>query len=92
MKVRPFVANDYNAFILQRFSPQKLNVYTIHAEVEGILMANDFRRLLAEARRQDIVFEPLGALLPESPTTLPTGQVVRGTLEGREGWLGVQGA
>ena len=85
-------ANDYNAFILQRFSPQKLNVYTIHAEVEGILMANDFRRLLAEARRQDIVFEPLGALLPESPTTLPTGQVVRGTLEGREGWLGVQGA
>ncbi|WP_260958545.1 4-deoxy-4-formamido-L-arabinose-phosphoundecaprenol deformylase [Pseudomonas citri] len=85
-------ASDYNAFILQRFAPERLNVYTIHAEVEGILMANDFRRLLADARQQGIVFQPLGALLPEVPATLPTGQVVRGTLEGREGWLGVQGA
>jgi undecaprenyl phosphate-alpha-L-ara4FN deformylase len=34
----------------------------------------------------------LGDLLPDAPNTLPTGRVVRGTLEGREGWLGVQGA
>ncbi|KAB0507578.1 4-deoxy-4-formamido-L-arabinose-phosphoundecaprenol deformylase [Pseudomonas lini] len=85
-------AKDFNAFILERFTPQTLNVYTIHAEVEGILMANDFRQLLAEARRQDIHFQPLGNLLPEAPATLPMGHVARGTLEGREGWLGVQGA
>ncbi|WP_223570064.1 4-deoxy-4-formamido-L-arabinose-phosphoundecaprenol deformylase [Pseudomonas sp. BF-R-26] len=91
--VGPVVAaKDFNAFILERFTPQALNVYTIHAEVEGILMANDFRQLLAEARRQDIHFQPLGNLLPEAPTTLPMGHVARGTLEGREGWLGVQGA
>ncbi len=81
-------AKDFNAFILERFTPQTLNVYTIHAEVEGILMANDFRQLLAEARRQDIHFQPLGNLLPEAPATLPMGHVARGTLEGREGWLG----
>ncbi|CRL52483.1 4-deoxy-4-formamido-L-arabinose-phosphoundecaprenol deformylase [Pseudomonas sp. URMO17WK12:I11] len=91
--VGPMVAaQDFNAFILDRFSPDKLNVYTIHAEVEGILMANDFRQLLADARQRDIHFQPLGDLLPDAPNTLPTGRVVRGTLEGREGWLGVQGA
>jgi undecaprenyl phosphate-alpha-L-ara4FN deformylase len=85
-------AKDFNAFILDRFTPEKLNVYTIHAEVEGILMANDFRQLLADARQRDIRFQPLGDLLPESLATLPAGRVVRGALEGREGWLGVQGA
>ena len=32
------------------------------------------------------------AVVPDAPDTLPTGRVVRGALEGREGWLGVQGA
>jgi undecaprenyl phosphate-alpha-L-ara4FN deformylase len=85
-------AKDFNAFILDRFNPEKLNVYTIHAEVEGILMANDFRQLLSDAHQRDIRFQPLGDLLPETPDSLPIGRVVRGALEGREGWLGVQGA
>jgi undecaprenyl phosphate-alpha-L-ara4FN deformylase len=91
--VGPMVAaKDFNAYILDRFTPEQLNVYTIHAEVEGILMANDFRQLLADARQRGICFQPLGNLLPEAPGTLPVGKVVRGTLVGREGWLGVQGA
>jgi undecaprenyl phosphate-alpha-L-ara4FN deformylase len=91
--VGPMVASkDFNAYILDRFTPEQLNVYTIHAEVEGILMANDFRQLLADARQRGICFQPLGDLLPEVPGTLPIGKVVRGTLPGREGWLGVQGA
>ena len=91
--VGPHVAaKDFNAFILDRFQPQALNVYTIHAEVEGILMAQDFRQLLADARQRNIDFKPLGDLLPEFFNTLPVGRVQRGVLEGREGWLGVQGA
>ncbi|MBI3909288.1 MAG: 4-deoxy-4-formamido-L-arabinose-phosphoundecaprenol deformylase [Pseudomonas fluorescens] len=85
-------AKDFNTFILDRFTPEKLNVYTIHAEVEGILMANDFRQLLSNAHQRDIRFKPLGDLLPQTPDSLPIGRVVRGALEGREGWLGVQGA
>ncbi|MCU1760852.1 4-deoxy-4-formamido-L-arabinose-phosphoundecaprenol deformylase [Pseudomonas sp. 14P_8.1_Bac3] len=85
-------ANDFNAFILDRFTPQHHNAYTIHAEVEGILMANHFRALLAEARQRDIHFQPLGHLLPDTPDALPRGRVLRGALDGREGWLGVQGA
>lgn len=91
--VGPLVSVEaFNAFILERFSPEKLNVYTIHAEVEGILMADHFRALLKDARARDIQFQPLGQLLPADTGSLPAGQVQRGTLEGREGWLGVQGA
>ena len=55
-------------------------------------MANDFRQLLASARQRDIHFQPLGDMLPADLASLPAGKVVRGVLEGREGWLGVQGA
>lgn len=91
--VGPIVAaRDFNAFILDHFRPHQLNTYTIHAEVEGILMARDFRQLLADARQRNIDFKPLGDLLPEFFNTLPVGRVERGSLDGREGWLGVQGA
>jgi undecaprenyl phosphate-alpha-L-ara4FN deformylase len=91
--VGPIVAvRDFNSFILDHFRPQQLNVYTIHAEVEGILMAEDFRQLLAAARQRNIDFKPLGDLLPAFFNTLPVGRVLRGALDGREGWLGVQGA
>lgn len=90
--VGPHVTVDgFNSFILDRFTPSGLNVYTIHAEVEGILMANHFRQLLVDARTRDIRFQPLGHLLPADPAVLPRGSVLRGALEGREGWLGVQG-
>ena len=78
----------YNDFILERFAAGRDNVYTIHAEVEGIVMADQFDALLGEARARGIRFVPLGDLLPSDPTTLPTGRLVRGTLPGREGWLG----
>lgn len=91
--VGPIVAaRDFNRFILDHFLPRQLNVYTIHAEVEGILMAEGFRLLLADARQRNIDFTPLGDLLPEFFNTLPVGRVQRGALDGREGWLGVQGA
>ncbi|WLH38240.1 4-deoxy-4-formamido-L-arabinose-phosphoundecaprenol deformylase [Pseudomonas sp. FP2196] len=91
--VGPIVAaRDFNQFILDHFLPRQLNVYTIHAEVEGILMAEGFRQLLADARQRNIDFTPLGDLLPEFFNTLPVGRVQRGALDGREGWLGVQGA
>ena len=50
------------------------------------------RGALADARQRDIDFKPLGDLLPEFFNTLPVGRVQRGALDGREGWLGVQGA
>ncbi len=53
-------------------------------------MANDFRQLLAQAKARGIEFQPLVNLLPAQLDRLPEGRLVRGTLSGREGWLGVQ--
>lgn len=82
---------QFNAFMLGRLStpPQVApHVYTIHAEVEGIVMADQFDALLAEACARGIRFVPLGSLLPPDPAQLDAGRLVRGTLPGREGWLG----
>jgi len=88
---RPGLADSaYTDTLLGRMRAGALNVYTVHAEVEGIVLAQEFRRLLGEAREQGIVFKPLGALLPEDTQRLPAGAVRRGEIPGREGWLGVQ--
>lgn len=79
----------FNQFILDQLRPQALNVYTIHAEVEGIVMAPLFEQLLIAARERGIEFCPLGELLPAGGVEA-TGQVMRGELQGREGWLGCQ--
>jgi undecaprenyl phosphate-alpha-L-ara4FN deformylase len=77
-------AKDFNSFILDRFT-EKLNVYTIHAEVEGILMANDFRQLLSEAGSAAFTFNPWATCCPR-PDTLPQ-RVVRGALKAaKAGW------
>ncbi|MGL4858591.1 MAG: 4-deoxy-4-formamido-L-arabinose-phosphoundecaprenol deformylase, partial [Enterobacteriaceae bacterium] len=81
----------FNDFLLQRLmqsadTPQR--VYTIHAEVEGIVMAQQFEQLLQRTREQGIEFVPLGQLLPDDPTTIASAELVRGEIPGREGWLG----
>ncbi len=83
-------ASTFTDDILGRFRPGGLNVYTVHAEVEGIVLAEEFRRLLRQAPEHGIRFNPLGSLLPDRPEGLPAGLLRRGEVPGREGWLGVQ--
>ena len=85
-------ADTFNDFILERLAGGSGDsVYTIHAEVEGIVMADHFDALLQRARAQGIRFRPLRDLLPADPDELPEGRVIRGALEGREGWIGRKG-
>ncbi|ORM65320.1 4-deoxy-4-formamido-L-arabinose-phosphoundecaprenol deformylase [Pantoea rodasii] len=84
-------AAGYNDYILEQMhaacgSP----VYTIHAEVEGIVGSSAFGELLTRAEQQGIRFCPLSELLPDDLSTLPQGNLVRGQIPGREGWLGCQ--
>ncbi|KAB8306635.1 4-deoxy-4-formamido-L-arabinose-phosphoundecaprenol deformylase [Erwinia endophytica] len=82
---------DFNAFIIERIKQDRgTPVYTIHAEVEGMVMSDMFSELLKLAERDGIQFCPLSELLPEDLSRLPTGKIVRGSLAGREGWLGCQ--
>jgi undecaprenyl phosphate-alpha-L-ara4FN deformylase len=81
---------NYNAHILDRCRPDRLNVYTIHAEVEGIALHRQFEQLLIEARRRGIVFQPLRQLLQQADAALPVDRLVRHEQPGREGWLAWQ--
>ena len=49
-------ADNFNNYILSQLKPHQLNVYTIHAEVEGIVMAPLFEALLQQAQAQGIRF------------------------------------
>ncbi|RWR02637.1 4-deoxy-4-formamido-L-arabinose-phospho-UDP deformylase [[Pantoea] beijingensis] len=81
----------FNRFILDKIHQDKgTPVYTIHAEVEGMVMRKSFSELLVMAAAEGVQFCPLSELLPDDLTTLPTGKIVRGTIPGREGWLGCQ--
>lgn len=80
--------DNYNDFILSQFKPGQLNVYTVHAEAEGIALSEQFAQLLQRARERGIVFQPLGDLLPAA--ALPKVAMIKRTLPGREGWLAWQ--
>jgi undecaprenyl phosphate-alpha-L-ara4FN deformylase len=83
-------AAGYNDFILSRIRGGRLNVHTVHAEVEGIALADSFDRLLKRCAQRGVRCVPLGLLLPADPSTIPVDAVATAALPGREGWVGWQ--
>jgi undecaprenyl phosphate-alpha-L-ara4FN deformylase len=81
--------SNYNEYILSLMKPKKLNVLTIHAEVEGIFCAEMFEHFLKTALSRKISFIPLGTFLQEH---IPTdyANLVAGKIPGREGWVASQ--
>ncbi|MBU4212563.1 MAG: 4-deoxy-4-formamido-L-arabinose-phosphoundecaprenol deformylase [Kiritimatiellae bacterium] len=89
---RPGVTlSTYNDYILSLIQSGRLNVFTIHAEVEGIVCRDLFERFVQKARSLGHEFTPLGALL-ESTSVIPAGRMASGTIPGRDGWVAVQKA
>jgi peptidoglycan/xylan/chitin deacetylase (PgdA/CDA1 family) len=72
-----------------------LNVFTLHAEVEGGPLLPVFGRFLQRQLARGLQVRPLGevaAELLDAPTEHPTAAVMRGWAPGRSGWVSVQGA
>jgi len=80
-------ANNYNAYILDQIVPDKLNVYTIHAEVEGIVCAGMFDDFLTLSKQKNIAWNTLRHLLPNKPDSLPLSYLRQQPMIGREGSL-----
>ena len=82
--------DNYNQAILDRIKADALNVYTIHAEVEGIVCAEMFEQLIISAKQQGIEFVPLCELLDQDYVTWPQDSILNIEMDGREGWLSHQ--
>jgi len=80
--------DNFNQHLLQYIKPDQLNVYTIHAEVEGIAMHAQFEELLMRAADRNIEFQPLVKLLPEHIDAL--GSIAKLVIPGRDGWVATQ--
>jgi len=81
--------DNFNTRLLDQIQPGRLNVLTIHAEVEGIAKSDLFEEFLREATRRNIEFVPLGRLLAEAGS-IPRGRIEQQTIAGRQGRLCVQ--
>jgi len=76
----------YNDYMLTLVDPKKLNVLTIHAEVEGIACLDMFEQFVKKALTKGASFVPLGVILREYPEAGPSGIVAK-EIPGREGWV-----
>lgn len=83
--------NTYNEYLLSLIRPDRLNVLTIHAEVEGLSRAELFADFVKTAQSRGISLHPLGRLLPENANLLPLAEMVPKEIPGREGWCACQG-
>ncbi|WP_108649005.1 4-deoxy-4-formamido-L-arabinose-phosphoundecaprenol deformylase [Dongshaea marina] len=80
---------SFNDFICNAICRESYSIYTIHAEVEGMVMAEQFEQLLIRFKELELQPVSLGELLNEVPPQITT-DVIRAPLEGREGWVGSQ--
>ena len=80
---------NYNDYILSLMRPEKLNVLTVHAEVEGIICLEMFDRFLKMARSIGADFVPLKALLSSSQG-IRLSKILAKEIPGRDGWVSCQ--
>jgi undecaprenyl phosphate-alpha-L-ara4FN deformylase len=79
----------YNARLLALVAPGRLNVLTVHAEVEGIACAAMFASFLRDAADSGVSFCPLRELVP-AVDAIPLGAIRGGEIPGRDGRVCLQ--
>lgn len=81
--------DNYNEHILSLIKPDKLNVLTIHAEVEGIACFRMFEKFIRMAQARGISLVPLKSFLSDSLQPEQSAMIKR-EVPGREGWMALQ--
>jgi undecaprenyl phosphate-alpha-L-ara4FN deformylase len=85
---------DFNQLVLSRLQPDRPQVLTIHAEMEGGPFLADFAALLQRGRQQGVEFfrlEDWARELWRDPGKLPVAPVILRRLPGRAGAVSCQG-
>jgi undecaprenyl phosphate-alpha-L-ara4FN deformylase len=84
-------SDTYNDHIIKMIQPDRLNILTIHAEVEGNACLSLFKDFLNKAEKHNIAFKPLGEIL-STTNTIDRSAIHKSTAKGRDGWLAGQKA
>jgi len=80
---------NYNDYLLSLLEHEKLNVLTIHAEVEGIACLEMFDSFIKMAQSREASFSPLGSFLKDLPA-LGRAAIIEEEIPGRAGWVSCQ--
>lgn len=80
---------NYNDYILSLLKSEKLNVLTIHAEVEGIVRLEMFQNFMDMAIAKGISFVPLSTFL-KSSESFDRAALISSEIAGRDGWVSCQ--
>jgi undecaprenyl phosphate-alpha-L-ara4FN deformylase len=81
--------------IVSLLSPERLNVFTIHAEIEGMGRRGIFRRILAVCRDSGVEFVRLdeeARRIRTAGAPVPVCEQVMASIDGRSGLVATQGA
>lgn len=81
---------DYYLSLLKTDRP---NIFTTHAEIEGMAKLDWFRDFIAKAKQQGIAFCTLASIAKTylaNPANIPVNELVAGTMPGRSGTLAMQ--
>ncbi len=87
--INGITASSFGDYVLSQLRPDKLNVFTIHAEVEGIAIKDEFMGFIKKALALGHEFCPLVELVNKAGP-IPTGMIAEEKIPGREGWVSVQ--
>jgi len=78
--------SNYNDYMISLLDPVKLNVLTIHAEVEGIACMEMFEEFVRKACSKGFSFVPLRDLL-EKYSLINPATIISREIPGRQGWV-----
>jgi undecaprenyl phosphate-alpha-L-ara4FN deformylase len=78
--------SNYNDYMISLLDPVKLNVLTIHAEVEGIACMDMFDQFVKKVCSKGFSLVPLRVLLEERSQINPAAIVAR-EIPGSQGWV-----
>ncbi|MCX5870678.1 MAG: 4-deoxy-4-formamido-L-arabinose-phosphoundecaprenol deformylase [Deltaproteobacteria bacterium] len=82
---------NYNEHLFSALQPDRLNILTIHAEVEGIVHKAMFADFIKIAKERGCSFVPLGKIVrEEKKENMVIASIQEQIIPGREGWISVQ--
>ena len=82
---------NYNEYLFSSLRPDRLNILTIHAEVEGIVHKAMFADFIKIAKKRGCSFVPLGEIVQgETKEDIAIASIQERIIPGREGWISVQ--